>query len=258
MRPLLPVLAALLAALLLPAGPACADPGGAGPLDLLLVLAVDASGSVDDGEYALQLGGIAAALRAPEVQQAIAEGARGSIAVNLAVWSEANRPKDSSGWQRIDGPASAERVAQLIERFPRRVVRGGTGIGKALQYAAWQIGQSGLAADRKVIDVSGDGSETPFREWSLDIAQGRAFALLRGITINGLAIVQDEPGLADYYRRHLIGGAGAFVEVASGYADFAAAIRRKLIREIEGRPLVGRLPDSCRHRPCGQALATAW
>ncbi len=251
--------AALLALPLLLLAPAAR---AAGPLDLLLVLAVDASGSVDDGEYALQLGGIAAALRDPAVQRAIAEGAHGAIAVNLTVWSEANRPKDSSGWHRIDGPAAAERVAAQLERHPRRVVRGGTGIGKALQFAAWQIERSGLDAPRKVIDLSGDGSETPFREWSLDIDQGRRFALLRGISINGLAILQDEADLAAYYRRRLIGGSGAFVEVASGYGDIAAAMRRKLIREIEGRPLVGERTRAPRTQayasaPAAQSAGTA-
>lgn len=221
------------------------------PVDLLLVLAVDASGSVDDGEYSLQLGGIATALRDSEVHAAIAAGPLGRIAVNLVIWSEADQPKDTTGWHRIDGPEAAQRLADLIENHPRRVVRGGTGIGKALQFATWEIERSGFETARRVIDLSGDGSETALRDGSQDLQHGRGLALLRGITVNGLAILQDEPDLDDYYRENVVGGPGAFVEVAEGYAAFTAAMQRKLLREVQGLPLIG-----C--ASCGGVPGTAW
>ncbi len=210
-------------------------------VDLELVLAVDGSGSVDGREFALQMAGIAAAFRDPEVVAAIASGPRGRIAVTLAVWAEANRPKDSLPWEVIADAASAARFADLVETHPRRIPAGGTGIGKAIWYSIGLIERNGIEAPRRVIDLSGDGRETAFREWSVPVRQARNIASARAVTINGLPILNEEPELEDYYRKNVITGAGAFTEVAQSYEDFAQAMRRKLIREIEYRPEVSRL-----------------
>src|SRR4051794_27061147 len=103
-------------------------------VDLELALAVDASGSVDDGEFALQLEGIAAGFRDPDVRKAIRSGPSGRIAVNLVVWAEPQVPKDMSGWEIIASDADAERFARLVENFPRRVT-GATGIGEGIASA---------------------------------------------------------------------------------------------------------------------------
>ena len=81
---------------------------------------------------------------------------------------------------------------------------------------------------RRKIDVSGDGHANE----GFKPERVRDFAVLSGVTVNGLAIINDEPYLEDYYRRHVIGGSGAFVMVAADYEDFVAAIRRKLLREL--------------------------
>ncbi|WP_119168742.1 DUF1194 domain-containing protein [Algihabitans albus] len=214
--------------------------GNLEPVDLELVLAVDASGSVDDAEYRLQMRGIAAALRAPDVAAAIASGPDGSIAVTVMLWAEANRPKQALPWARLSGKASIEAFAAQVDEMPRKLPAGGTGIGKAIQYAVWQIERNGYSSARQVIDLSGDGRETAFREFSLTAPQGRSVAVLKDITVNGLAILNEVPDLDLYYRTEVIGGAGAFVEVARRYEDFAEAMRRKLRREIEWRPQVSR------------------
>ncbi len=237
MRLRLPIALALLLAVA--AGTAAAQPrDGTIPVDLELVLAVDASGSVDAAEYALQMQGIARALRDPQVRAAIAEGPHGAIAVTVMLWAEANRPKQALPWARLSDAAGLAAYAARVAAMPRRLPAGGTGIGKALQYAVWELERNAFTAPRRVIDLSGDGRETAFREFSLSARQGRTVATLRGITVNGLAILNEEPDLAAYYRAEVIGGPGAFVETARDYRDFAAALRRKLIREIAWRPQV--------------------
>jgi hypothetical protein len=227
----------LLALCLLLAAPARAET----PVDLELILAVDASGSVDAQEYDLQMRGIAVALTDPEVAAAVTDGLHGAVAVTVMLWAEGNRPKQSLAWRRLADAADLAAFAAEVAAMPRRLPAGGTGIGKALQYAAWEIERNGFAGVRRVIDLSGDGRQSAAREHTLSARQGRAFAVLRGITINALAIRTDVADLDAYYRAEVIGGPGAFVEIAAGYADFAAAMRRKLIREIRWRPQVSGL-----------------
>ena len=209
-------------------------------VDLQLVLAVDGSGSVDEREYALQTAGIAAAFREPEVLEAIAEGFHGRIGVSLVTWAESAGDKDFSPWHVVSDLESAERFARLVESFPRRVI-GGTGIGRALFFSMRRIERSGLTSPRRVIDLSGDGAESTSRYFRVETSQSRARARADGITINGLAILTDEPDLEAYYRAEVISGPGAFTMAVADYEDFAEAMKRKLIREIRYRPDVSRL-----------------
>lgn len=212
------------------------------PVDLELVLAVDASGSVDDGEWQLQLQGVAAAFRDPEVQAAIGRQPLGRIAVALVVWAEGNRPKDVSAWFLIADAAGAEAFAATVERFPRRIENGGTGIGKALHFSGRQILQNAFDGGRYVVDISGDGTETPPSEWTLSIRGARAYADAHGIVVNGLAILSDVPTLESYYRQEVITGPDSFVIAAATYEDYAEAMRRKLLREIQTEPRLSSLP----------------
>jgi len=227
--------ATLAAALLLLAAPAQAELLA---VDLELVLAIDASGSVDEGEFRLQLDGIAGAFRDAGVQAAIAKQPLGRIAVALVVWSESNRPKDITPWFVIGDPAAAEAFATTVESWPRRIANGGTGIGKALHFSAQALTSNAYAADRMVIDISGDGRETPPSDWTLGPAEGRAYAASRGVEINGLAILNDEPDLDAYFRAEVILGPEAFVIAVEDYEGYAEAMRIKLIREIEAEPNV--------------------
>ncbi|MEX0924132.1 MAG: DUF1194 domain-containing protein [Rhodovibrionaceae bacterium] len=231
------LLRALCLALLL-ALPAAPFAGAQEPVDLELLLAVDASGSIDREEFALQMGGIAAAFRDPELLAALRSGPHGRIAVTLMLWAEANRPKQTLPWHLVRDDASAEAFARAVAEMPRDIAAGGTGIGKALQYSVWEIQRNAYQGLRKVIDLSGDGRETAFREFSLDIDAGRYLALQDGITVNGLAILSDVPELESYYAHRLIGGFGAFVMTAASFEDFARAFRRKLLREVDYKPQV--------------------
>ena len=209
-------------------------------VDLELVLAADASGSVNDDEYRLQLIGIARAFRDPVVRKAIRSGPAKSIAVNLLVWAEPQVPKDMTGWFIIASDEDAERFASAVEHFPRRQT-GSTAIGEGIAAALRSIGTNGIAGAREVVDVSGDGRESVAREFTVLVDQARAMAIARGVVINGLAIQNEVSDLADYYRRNVQAGPESFVMAAKDYEDFAEAMRRKLLRELEYRPRITRL-----------------
>jgi hypothetical protein len=227
LRPLLILAAMIFALTRLSAGDAEAD--------LELVLAVDASGSVDEGEFRLQLEGIAAGFRDPAVKAAIRAGSRKRIAVEVLVWAEPDVPKSVSGWFLIETDADAERFADLVSRLPRQQ-NGATGMGEGVAAAVRRLSGNGIAAPRAAIDVSGDGAETTPREMVVTMPQARGMAALLGVTVNGLAILQDNAGLADWYRANVLTGADSFLVTAASYDDFAEAMRRKLLREIDPRP----------------------
>jgi len=218
---------------------AAANPVGAAEVDLELVLAVDASGSVDAEEFQLQLGGIAEAFRDPAVQAAALSGPRQQVAVALLVWSDAAFPKFPTGWFLIDSPGSAAHFAGVTETFHTKVGRsrgiggGGTAIGDAVAYAVRMIGENGFQAPRRVVDVSGDGIETP--PWFGDayqLPQAKVLAARFDVLVNGLAITTDFPDLVDYYSRSVITGPGSFVIRAATFEDFRQAMREKLLREL--------------------------
>jgi hypothetical protein len=201
-------------------------------VDLNLVLAVDCSGSVDAREFALQLDGIASAIRDPEVLAAIAAGPHKSIGVSLLLWADPDEPKLTSPWQIIDGTDAAQSFADELAKSNIRI-GGGTGIGVAIGYGISVLKSSPFTSTRNVIDVSGDGEESwELREPRFKLLQARALARDNNVTVNGLAIMQDVKTLDAYYRDNMITGPGAFVERAANYEAFAEAMKRKLLREI--------------------------
>ena len=201
-------------------------------VDLELVLAIDASSSVDPSEWRLQMEGYAAAFRDSRVQAAIRSGRSKQIAVSVLIWADATVPKSETGWFLLATPGDAENFAALMAGLPRGT-EGGTGIGAGIAAAIRKLDRNEFVAPRQVVDVSGDGRETPAREVVVLMPQARAMAQARGVTVNGLAVLNEDPGLAVWYQNNVIAGPGAFVIPASDYADFAEAIVLKLIREIE-------------------------
>ncbi len=204
-------------------------------VDLELVLAIDSSSSVDDSEWALQMQGYATAFRDEEVQKAIVSGPHKRVAVAVVVWADATLPKWESPWFVLAAPADAERLATFMTGVERNAL-GGTGIGAGIAAAIRKLDRNGLSAPRQVVDVSGDGAETPPRENVVLIGMANAMARARGVTVNGLAILNEDPSLGHWYRNNVIAGQGAFVMTAADYADFTRAIKAKLLREIEHMP----------------------
>ncbi|MHA1190301.1 MAG: DUF1194 domain-containing protein, partial [Alphaproteobacteria bacterium] len=164
------------------------------PVDMELVVAVDTSSSVDEAEFRLQMDGIAAAFRDERVWRTVEQGQSGRIGVALMMWADATVPKFRTGWFVICGQAGASAFADDISGLPRGAV-GGTGIGAGVAEAIRMFDKNGLTSPRQVVDVSGDGPETQPREIVVTMHNARAMALVRGVTVNGLAILNEAPDL---------------------------------------------------------------
>jgi len=197
-------------------------------VDLALVLAVDVSGSVNEARFELQRRGYADAFRNPRVVQAIGAGARRSIAVAMVQWTGPTLHVVVVDWMLVHDQASASALADRIEAAPRALFGGGTSVSGAIDFAAELIEESPFHAERRTIDVSGDGANNRGRPADL----ARDEAVRAGIVINGLPILTLEPDLDAYYRDNVIGGPGAFVIAVSTYEAFAEAIVNKLVTEI--------------------------
>jgi Protein of unknown function (DUF1194) len=197
-------------------------------VDLQLVLAVDASGSVDQVRFDLQKRGYVAAFRHPRVLQAIRSGASQAIAVTMTQWTGPMLQVQVVGWTLVGDADTAGAFASAIEAAPRQLFGGGTSISGAIDHAAGLFPKSPFRGARRVIDVSGDGSNNRGRP----VTFARDEAVAAGIGINGLPILALEPDLDRYYYDSVIGGPGAFVVAAQNYETFADAILKKLITEI--------------------------
>jgi hypothetical protein len=226
---------ALLAAGTAPAAPPPATPAELEEVDLLLALAVDASGSIDPDEFRLQREGYAEALSHPAVLAAVASKPRGAVAVAMVEWGSPSGAATVLGWTRLSADAaSARSLAEAVLGAPRSPP-GWNAIGDALDHCASLIRAAPFRARERVIDLSGDGPDLR----SLRPAPAaRDDAVAVGITVNALAVAAagqvtraGEP-LAETYRREVIGGPGAFVVTAEDRRDVARALRAKLVREI--------------------------
>ncbi len=203
-------------------------------VDLELILAIDASASVSREEFFLQVHGLAEAFRDQAVAAAIESLAPDGVAVAVVQWSGAGQRRLALEWSAIHDAAGAHALAARLDTMPRYFAAGATAIGAAIDFATLLLAESPFAGRRQTIDVSGDGSSN---EGILTVlARNRGGSA--GITINGLAILNEEPDLDAYYLAKVIVGADAFVMSAADYEDFAQAIRIKLVREIGGLPMV--------------------
>jgi hypothetical protein len=201
-------------------------------VDLQLVLAVDASGSVSMERFELQKQGYAAAFRNPRVLRAIRSGSTGSIAVTMFQWTGPALQVPVVPWTLVRDEASAEALAVLIEKTSRQLFSGGTSISGAIDFGVTLMPSSPYRGIKRVIDVSGDGSNNRGRRAD----DARDDAVRAGITVNGLPILAIEPLLDRYYFEHVIGGPGAFMIPAQSYDAFAEAVIKKLIMEIASAP----------------------
>ena len=208
-------------------------------VDLLLVLAVDISRSVDERKFRLQREGYASALTNRKVISAIQTGLNSRIAISFVEWSGASEQAIVADWTQISSAEEAEALAARIRSAPRGFM-GRTAIGSAIEFAMLQFPRSPFRCDRHLIDVSGDGTNNS----GPDVTESRQLALAQRITINGLAILSDQPlpfnpmhthppgGLLNYYQTNVIGGANSFALAAENHDAFGTMILAKLVREI--------------------------
>jgi hypothetical protein len=197
-------------------------------VDLQLVLAVDASGSVSEARFELQKQGYVAAFRSPLLLRAVRSGSRQAIAVTMVQWTGPTLQVQVVPWMLVNDEASLLALAAAIEAAPRRLFGGGTSISGGIDHAMALFPRAPYSGARRVIDVSGDGRNNRGRP----AAEARDEVLQAGVTINGLPILAVEPDLEEFYRDNVIGGPGAFVIPAASFESFADAILKKLVIEI--------------------------
>lgn len=200
-------------------------------VDLQLIMAVDASGSVSTDRFELQRKGYVAAFRDKQVLDAIRGGANQSVAVAMFQWTGPALQAEIVPWTLVKDEASAESVASLMATTPRRIFGGGTSLSGAIDYSMRWFAQSPFKSERRVIDISGDGSNNRGRS----VTRARDEAVGAGVVINGLPILAVEPDLDTYYKANVIGGPGAFMVVAKDFETFADAILKKMVLEIAAR-----------------------
>jgi hypothetical protein len=198
-------------------------------VDLALVLAVDCSSSVDEGDFRLQMDGIAAALRNPPLLDAIAAGRFKQVALTLLQWSSRKSQFVAIDWRVLASHDDLETVAREAEQAKRNWRPGGTGLAAAITFSIALLETLPLLATRRVIDVSGDGEDND----GGNAGEARDAALARGITINGLPILNGTQGLEAYYSTQVIGGADSFLMPTDNMFSFRDAMTRKLLREVE-------------------------
>jgi len=206
---------------------AAALPSRAATVDVALVLAVDVSESVDDGRYELQHEGIARAFENPQLAAAIRGGTHGVIDVLVLEWSDRDQQAVTVDWTPVKDKASAEAFAARV-RASKRTSAGRTAIGDALAAAKLAFDRLPDKADRRVIDLSGDGIAN-IGPAPQDV---RDLLVAEGIVINGLAILETEPWLDQYYDANVVGGAGGFLMQVDSFENFGSAMLNKLLTEI--------------------------
>ena len=202
---------------------------------LALALAMDVSRSIDAADFVIQTEGLAQALEDAEVQRAILKGG-GTVALAVYQWSGAGHQELLQDWVTVDGPEALDRVIWAVRAARRPEQRQLTALGEAMRYGVELLDRA-PPCERQVLDMAGDGQNNE----GIGITTLRKRVDFSGITVNGLAIGEHEQGLVRYFQTYVIGGPGAFVEVAERQIDFPAAIRRKLLRELSG-PEIGGLP----------------
>lgn len=217
---------------------------GSEPVDILLCLAADVSESVTEGEYDLQKQGHASAIEDPEVVGLIQSGLHGRIAVHYVEWADQQQQFTGVDWHIVDGMPAARDVAEKIRKSPSppwidRKVRN-TSTSEVVHYCLRQFAAAPAEARRMVIDISSDGTNNV----GAHIGDVRDFAVSQGVVINALAIedslapfpdgthTRPDGGLVNYFQVNVVGGPGAFVQAARGYASFGDMIRRKFILEL--------------------------
>src|ERR1700722_1096007 len=219
-----------------------AEPARADDVDVALGLVTDVSRSIDDSEFKLEKDGYARAFTSPKVLEAIQGGPTGKIAVAYLEFASSFEVRTVLDWTVIGDKASAQAFVDRLTAAPRSFW-GRTAISAGIDQGVQLLAESGLTAARRVIDVCGDGTNNAGRE----AGDARDDAVKAGITINGLAIINDHPaswtfahvqppgGLANYYRENVTGGPGSFVLEVHDFTTFGEAMTRKLVDEIADR-----------------------
>ena len=206
-----------------------AAPAAALDCHAALVMALDVSSSVDAAENALQMQGLAAAFRDPAVVETILTPPGSGVMAAVFAWSGFQHQEILIDWTWLGDQPSIAAFAERVARAPRSYDHWPTSLGRAVSFAAQLHERNAVSCRRRIVDVSGDGANNDGvgPDWY------RARGDLDRLTVNGLVIRGADPDPVTYYRENVIGGPGAFIEIADSYDDYPRAILRKLLRELQ-------------------------
>lgn len=231
-----PVLRALaLTSCLMAAGPGIAQEI---QTDANIVTGLDVSYSVEPDVRRLALVGMADAVRTPEVVDAIARGRHGRIGFAVFAWHHGQFPIVAS-WSLIETKTDARAIGATIgKRLEVNVdleARQGTkyyvgrltDVSKAIDHAAEMLSHAPYAADRRIINIVGNGKDNVGE----DAGAARDRVVERGGTVNGVVLTSDPIGLA-YYGREVIGGPGAFLLSLNDAGTMVEVLTRKFLRDL--------------------------
>jgi hypothetical protein len=204
-----------------------------------LALGLDVSGSVDGDEYRLQLDGLAAALIDPDVRRALLAPAVDPVYLTVFEWSGPGYQRILLDWTALTDRDTLFRVAQQLANRARVPAPRGTALGSAMLYGA-NLLTAGPNCWTHTLDLSGDGKSNV----GPHPRDAQSVLSIRRLTLNALVIGADAPAIGDtrqveiaelsaYFSAWVITGPDAFVETALGFADYQAAMTRKLLRELE-------------------------
>lgn len=207
-----------------------------GPVvDASIVTAIDISESVRAADTRAEMMALAAAMRSPEFVAAIRRGINGRVWFAVFAWH--NEPFEVLPWTVIGSPGEAEAAARIVEariavdteaeaRARRNWYAGRlTDLSRALDHAKAMTAETGTA--RAVVNVIGNGPDNVGEP----AVAARDRLLAAGAIVNGVVLGGD-PAVADYYRREVVGGAGAFLIVGVAAPSLIEAMRRKLIMDL--------------------------
>ena len=202
-----------------------------------LALGLDVSGSVDAREYRLQIDGLASALDAPEVREALLGQPEAPVRLTVYEWSGPLGQSVLLPWVEITNDAALDAAINQLRGARRRSVDLTTAIGSAILVGFDLLGQQTDCLTR-TLDLSGDGqSNTGPRPQDVDGGDTAQGVVVNGLVIGGSDTNGDQrlaeiKELSAYYRAYVIRGIGSFVETALGFEDYETAMRRKLLREL--------------------------
>jgi hypothetical protein len=196
-------------------------------VDIAPVLAVDGSDSISNEELALQFRGYAQAVTSDVLMNAVRSGRHGKFALSFVAWSSKGQHDRFVPWTLIDGVPTPHQVAKKLLHAPSPAP-GFTLISGAIDFARRMLTACGNAADRQVIDVSGDGTNNDGRP----VTEARDEANAAGVAINDLPIVRSAPDIVAHYSKNVIDGEAAFITVAKGASGLQTVVPEKLVTEI--------------------------
>lgn len=203
-----------------------------------LSMALDVSSSVDDAEYRLQLEGVATALNAPAVRDILFRQPEAPIRVHVFEWSGPVNQTVIVPWTTINTQDDLSRITRALLSHQRGVAAPTTSIGSAL-LAGFAYLEEHSDCWKRTLDISGDGvTNTGPPPETITEDQRPAGVVVNGLVIGAGAVDRGDgifltiEQVTAYYQDKVIRGPGAFVETALGYTAYAAAMERKLLREL--------------------------